>query len=101
MLYRRVQVCVRGRWTAVCADYWNARDGNVVCGQLESSQQAGYTAVTSETLDPLMRVSFVSRQCEGNEEGLFDCPERNLSVCISGMVAVICEPLTGTMILFL
>ena len=91
ILYQAVEECVSGRWHPVCADFWNARDGDVTCRQLGSTRQHGYNGASTEDNNML-----ISRQCNGGENMLRNCTRRMRSICSSGPVSIRCSPLSGT-----
>lgn len=66
----RVQIRYNGLWGRVCSQYWDIRDGNVVCKQL------GYVrAISTQSLAPVSsETSWMDEvHCVGNERNLWDC----------------------------
>ncbi|NWH74648.1 WC11 protein, partial [Piaya cayana] len=89
----RVEVSVRGSWSGVCADAWDASDAAVVCRQLgcgmllEVPDSARFGAGTK----PLWPVAL---GCAGTEESLWDCPARGRPECQrGGRAGAICSEL--------
>ena len=95
--YQEVQECVAGEWFPVCAEFWDSRDGNVVCGlsQQNTSSSVRDTAIVT-SIGTINDTSFVRRQCEGTEGRLNDCQQLSSDpVCSSGRAYVLCHNLPG------
>ena len=96
--YDEVQECVAGEWFPVCAEFWDSRDGNVVCGhsQQNTSNSVRDTAIVT-SFGTINDTSFVRRQCEGTEGRLNECQQLSSDpVCNAGSAYVLCHDLPGT-----
>jgi len=90
----RVEVWNDGEWGTICDDYWDLRDGNVVCrvlGYLRAKQVACCNSFRGRHTPPMM---LDDMSCTGKESSLFSCKHGGWGVhnCAEGAeeAGVIC-----------
>ena len=69
----RVEVYYHGEWGAVCNQYWDMNDGNVVCRSL-GLPAASYVFSNTYMFSREYKRSWMTQlQCSGTESSLADC----------------------------
>lgn len=70
----RVEVCLHGRWGAVCDDLWDGLDAEVVCRQLGHTQGGYPYAISNAHFGPGSQFIWLDNvECVGNESSLLGC----------------------------
>ncbi|CAI8054869.1 Fibrillin-1, partial [Geodia barretti] len=89
----RVEVCIGGRYGAVCDEYWDYEDASVVCSQLGFSPHGSVNVSApdyfSEGISPGL-MSLVN--CSGTEKGVIECDHmKNLQGITCDPAGVVCQ----------
>ena len=74
-----MEVCLHGRWGAVCDDEWGGADARVVCRQLNYTQNGSPYAISNAPFGVGEGPFFVDNvACVGNETSFLSCRANNI-----------------------
>lgn len=65
-----VEVFVKGQWSSICADLFDANDANVICLQLGYTKAA---VINYHTKNPNTLIVLDDLECNGDEQQIIHC----------------------------
>lgn len=76
----RIEVWKDGVWGTICDDYWDPRDGNVVCRMLGYRRAKMVTCCSSFRGNHSLKMMLDDVGCDGDEDALSSCSHSNWGV---------------------
>lgn len=82
----RVEVWNDGTWGTICDDFWDLRDGNVVCRILGYTRAKTVTCCNSFHSNDQLDMKLDNVKCTGLESSIFSCKHEGWGVhdCTQG-----------------